>query len=181
MTYAEWKKVYVDKKITVKEWRARGLVDTGIIKDVTKEHLHTKARKAGEITVPQQSFYAKSDHREEIRIGQLLHEKLGGEFQLLTEVNQQHIKTPDYMWNGRYWELKNISSINAANNAIRKGLKQISENPGGLILWINSSDIDMQELLIEIVNRLYRSAAFTTTIIIGHHNEIAKVLRYTKK
>lgn len=181
MSYEEWKKVYVDKKITVKEWRARGLVDTGIIKDVTKEHLHTKARKAGEITVPQQSFYAKSDHREEIRIGQLLHEKLGGEFQLLTEVNQQHIKTPDYMWNGRYWELKNISSINAANNAIRKGLKQISENPGGLILWINSSDIDMQELLIEIVNRLYRSAAFTTTIIIGHHNEIAKVLRYTKK
>lgn len=171
----------VMKTITLRERRAKALVDTGVVKDITKEYIHVGMRKEGLLTVPWQSSYAKSDHREEIRIGQLLYKKLGGELQLLAEANQQHIKTPDYMWNGKYWDLKNISSINAANNAIRKGLKQISENPGGLILWIDSADIDMQQLFIEIVNRLYRSAAFTTTIIIGQHSEIAKVLRYTKK
>ena len=181
MKYEDWKAVYIDGKISPKEWRVNALFNSGIVKDVTNKYFAAKDRLTGEFVIPEQGVYAKSNHKEEIRIGKILYDSFGGDFRLLGEINKQNIKTADYLWNGKYWELKNISSVNAANNAIRKGLKQITSNPGGLVVWLDSSDITINILLTEVVNRLYRSATIDTTVIIGRDDEVIHVLEYTKK
>ena len=181
MKYEDWKAVYIDGKISPKEWRVNALFNSGIVKDVTNKYFAAKDRLTGEFVIPEQGVYAKSNHKEEIRIGKILYDSFGGDFRLLGEINKQNIKTADYLWNGKYWELKNISSVNAANNAIRKGLKQITSNPGGLVVWLDSSDITRNILLTEVVYRLYRSATIDTTVIIGRDDEVIHVLEYTKK
>ena len=41
---------------------------------------------------------------------------------------------PDYIWNNKLWDLKTISNEKAANSALRKGVNQIFDNPGGVML-----------------------------------------------
>ena len=47
------------------------------------------------------------------------------------------IKNPDYKWNNKFWELKGIRSGTSLDAAIRKAIKQISLNPGGIIIDIS--------------------------------------------
>lgn len=60
---------------------------------------------------------------------------------------------PDYIWNNKYWELKTTTTEKSANSAVRKAIKQISDNPGGIILNYNS-DINIQEVINVIEKRV---------------------------
>ena len=75
--------------------------------------------------------YNRSTHKSEIKVAEWLLENFGGDIRLLSESKKQGVKTPDYDWKGKFWDLKEISTNAAADSAIRKGLKQISSNPGG--------------------------------------------------
>ncbi len=55
-------------------------------------------------------------------------------------------KMPDHLWRGRMWDLKTISSKKAANSAIRHGLQQIREIPGGIILDLVDHSFSMEQL-----------------------------------
>ena len=76
-------------------------------------------------------------HADEVKTAQWLHDHLGGNIVLLNEVNNYkgHDTGPYLEWEDV--GLKTASTEKSANSAVRHGLKQIQENPGGIIfeLW----------------------------------------------
>ena len=132
-------------------------------------------------TYPPQSIYSVKDHQEEIRVAEILQESIGGDMVLLTERNYEGLKTPDYMWDGTLWDLKVISSVNAVHNALRKGLRQITSNPGGIILWMAGCHMKLDDVVVAVMDRLYQSTAFELELIFWRNDVIMHVLKYTKK
>ncbi|WP_311492941.1 hypothetical protein [uncultured Megasphaera sp.] len=98
------------------------------IETITDE-LKKRKRSPGECIYDKD--YDVNKNRNEVIMAQWLYKRFGGNIKLLTAVNEQNKKTPDYLWDGKYWDLKSISSEKAADSAIRHGLKQIADNPGG--------------------------------------------------
>lgn len=98
--------------------------------DVTDECIKLGAPGKGNITCD--DGYCESRHKDEIKYAKWLLKAFGGDIVLLKEANIRKIKTPDYLWNNRLWELKDISSVNSADQQLRYALKQIQTNPGVL-------------------------------------------------
>ena len=120
--------------------------------DVTSEYLKSAKPGIGNITLDK--GYTESKHREEIKIAQWLHDTIGGDIVLLCETNEDKVKTPDYLWNEKMWDLKTISSEKAANSAVRHGIAQIRENPGGIILDFGDREFSLSALLDVIDRRM---------------------------
>ena len=117
---------------------------------VTTEYINAAQPNVGAVTY--ESGYSKTTHKAEITTAQWLHDNLGGNITLLTEVNEDKVRTPDYLWNGKLWDLKTISSEKAANSAVRHGISQIISNPGGVILDIGENKFD-ETLLWNVVDK----------------------------
>ncbi len=100
--------------------------------------------------------YNPENHAEEIRFAYWILENLGGDILLLKE-KQSGQRTADYMWNGKLWELKSITSskYNTIDQHIRDGYKQIKERPGGIFLDISGSRLNIIEAE-EMVTRSMR-------------------------
>ena len=106
------------------------------------------------------------------KTAQWLHKNLGGDIVLLNEVNTYKAMTPDYLWNGKMWDLKTASTEKSANSAIRHGLKQIQENPGGISV----------DLLKEILQkRLNASATQNVDIVVLANDKLLTVQRFIAK
>ena len=120
-------------------------------------------------------------HKEEISAAEIIHKELGGDIRLITEKNQQNIKSADYEWNNRLWDLKCTSTENAANSAIRHGLVQIKDNPGGIILNYGNKNFTMEKLMSVIDKRMqWNHFDENIDIIIMAKNHVIKVKRYKK-
>lgn len=146
--------------------------------DVTKEYLKNASPNKGMIT--QSIGYQIETHRKEVEVGNWVHENLGGDIVLLQEATDCNKKTPDYLWNGKAWELKSISSAKAADSALRKAARQIQENPGGVMLEL-TADIDVAELEKMISGRFRRVHLEEMDILIMVQGGLEKVLRYKKQ
>ena len=146
--------------------------------DVTTEYERQKFPGQGKITYGE--GYNELIHEDEINFAQLLHNKLGGDITLLNEANIQGVKTPDYIWNGKYWDLKTTSTAKSANSALRHGLKQIKNNPGGVILNYESNNVNLQEVIDEVENRIRQSKkdTYKVDVMIVFNQEIVKIIRY---
>lgn len=149
MTYAEW--------VAFKQGH-----NEKHIKDVSEDYLKTVNRSTGNLKY--EEGYRQKDHNVEILVANQIKEQFGGEIILLKEKNSQKEKTPDYLWRGKQWELKSITTAKAADSAVRSAMKQINENPGGIVLQcIDDSDI---KKVIEIVDaRVKRNLMFDFDII----------------
>ena len=124
--------------------------------------------------------YRIKDHKTEIEVADQLREQLGGKIVLLKEANTQGAKTPDYLWRGKQWELKSISTAKAADSAVRSAIKQIKSNPGGIILQC-SNGIDENELKRTVDMRAIRKQDFDFDIIaINGSGELLFARRYKK-
>lgn len=115
----------------------------------------------------------------EIRVANQIHEQLGGEIVLLQESDVPGIKRPDIMWMGKEWEIKSISSAKAADSALRKAIKQIKENPGGVIFDV-ADGVDVQQLIEVIDARATRSKTFEADIIAIKNGKLIFARRYKK-
>jgi len=116
-----------------------------------------------------------SKHEKEI--AEFIKNKFGGEIFMYPRVNvPEDIRTPDYLWNGEKWDLKDIIKYNekTIDNAIRKSKGQ-TEN---VILNIINSDYT-DEILNNIMNRIYGSKdrQFLNKTIIIKDNKIYKILQ----
>lgn len=120
--------------------------------NVTTEYIKNARPGTGKIVFG--NGYRKDTHQEEMKIAEWLHNNLGGDITLLCEANEDKIKTPDYLWNEKMWDLKSISSEKAANSAVRHGFAQIQENPGGIILDIGDRDFSIEELWAVVDKRM---------------------------
>lgn len=119
-------------------------------------------------------------HANEIKVADFLKETFGGDILVQKEVNKNKIKTSDYLWNNKKWELKTLTTENAADSAVRGGLKQISGNTGGLILDYSGRDVNLDELLKVIDGRMRRGFEKDTDIMIKLDEKTVKVYRYKK-
>ena len=113
---------------------------------------------------------------EEVEIAKWIHENIGGNIKLLTAVNEQNKKTADYLKNGKLWDLKSITTEKSADSSIRKGVKQIADNPGGIILNYVGKSLDLGKLKEFAINRLNRSQVMDIEIIAVKDNKIIFVI-----
>lgn len=145
--------------------------------DVLDEYVRSKTPGQGTITFDE--GYSRAHHADEIKTAQWLHDTLGGDIVLLQE-NLGGAKKPDYIWRGKFWELKNITSDKAADSAVRGALKQIAETPGGVILDCGENEIEISALQAVIDARISRSGKFPVDVLVLHRKELLAALRYKK-
>ena len=167
----EWKDV---KKI---EQRKAVNIDNSLGKDVTAFYYGTA--QPGKGTFAYSDNYRKNKHPDEIEVAEILYDTFGGDMLLIDESIEYSDKMSDYLWNDKYWELKTTSSVKSADSAIRKGLKQIKNNPGGIVLDYRNSKVDYEDLKKVIDSRMKRGSA-DADIMILFKNKNIKVLRYKK-
>lgn len=148
--------------------------------DVLEEYRRTA--KPGEGSITYDEGYNRTRHADEIKTAQWLHDHLGGDIVLLNESNIQGQKMPDYLWRNSYWDLKTLSSEKAANSAIRHGLQQIRNNPGGLILDVGDLDVSLDKLNAVIEKRMQWNQTKTAVdIMVVRKGKPIEILRYQKK
>ena len=153
--------------------RSSGLVD------VRSEYL--KKATPGIGSLKYDAGYDLVRHADEIKTAQWLHDHLGGDIVLLNEANNYKSMTPDYLWNGKMWDLKTASTEKSANSAVRHGLKQIQENPGGIILNYGENNISVDLLTDVLKKRLSASATQNVDILVLSHDELLAVQRFIVK
>lgn len=146
------------------------------VQDVTKEYFRSAAPGTGVITF--ETGYKIDLHREETDMAHWLHGTFGGDITLLREINEQRVKTADYLWRGRFWDLKTLTTEKAANFALRKGLQQIRENPGGIILDYRGADIDLNILASVIEKRFQWRRSISVIDIMIVLNDSVQIWRY---
>lgn len=187
MNYRDWKKVFVDKKMTLEEWRTANDKRKNEhktehkITDVTELYLKSATPAKGKI-IFDEGYKKDKAHQSEIKMAQWLHDTLGGDIKLLTEAGNSGIdgvKTPDYLWCDKLWELKNPSSMNRIDKGLHDGLKQIQNNPGGVILNV-SADLDLKAIEQQIIHRMKRSGSFDFDVILCRNGELKKIFRHKK-
>ena len=83
------------------------------------------------------------------------------------------------MWNKSFWELKGAHSINGADKLLQHAIKQIHDNPGGVILDI-LDDVDRKKLEEQLMRRFLRSDTEGFDLILLSKGELVKVLRLKK-
>lgn len=143
--------------------------------NVTEEYLPSYS--IGRCTVQDGYDFTKNFH--EVSVAYLLSTVFGGDIYVLKEINALYEKTPDYLWNGKYWELKTIFSEKAVDSAVRKTLKQIQDNPGGIILFCMKNHLCLESIVSYVRNRVVRSNINDSIEVILLSHEI-QVFRYVK-
>ena len=144
-------------------------------RNVTSEYLDKK--KDSKILIPDDI----KGHKEEIKAAKWITDNFGGTIELVKETNRRGIKTPDYIWNGKEWELKNPSSYNAIDQRLRHGIKQIQDNPGGIILDIKNDDLRIEEVRSKIGDRFSRTKSLNKLDVIVRIGENKpQIYRYKK-
>lgn len=143
--------------------------------DVTVEYLCSATPGRGAATY--EEGYQIKRHRDEIKVAEWIHRTFGGNVRLLKESVQRGVKMPDYVWNNRNWELKTVHSINSADKSLQHAIKQIQDNPGGVILNLLEI-VHMPTLERQLFGRFIRSSINSFDVIILSKNQLVKILRY---
>ena len=147
-------------------------------RDVTKKY--AEKAKRGQGSVSYDPGYAAGRHAGEIRVAEWLRDTFGGDVQLLQESTVGGVKTPDTLWRGKFWEFKAACSINGADKQLQSALKQIKDNPGGVVLDITDVVV-MEDLEDQLWRRFVRSAAVSEfDLMLRYDGELKKIIRYKK-
>ena len=174
---ANKERINAQKRAAYAARKARERPQTGL-RDVLAEYLSNARPGTG--TVTYEDGYHVSHHGEEIKTAQWLHENLGGDIVLLTENGGLYEKTPDFLWRGKGWELKTTTTEKSADSALRSALKQILENPGGVILDYGNNTVSISDIEGIVERRLERQEKCTADILILNHGRLVKAIRYKK-
>lgn len=146
--------------------------------DVLEEYRRRATPGNGSITYDE--GYDRAHHVEEIKTAQWLHDTLGGDIVLLQETGGLFEKTPDFLWRQKGWELKSTTTEKSADSALRSALKQIADNPGGVILNYFDHEVQMESVLEIVTRRLMRQEKCNADILIVQNGKLKAALRYKK-
>lgn len=75
--------------------------------------------------------------------------------------------------------MKGPSTATSTDNAVKKALKQIYDNPGGIILDYKKHEI-ADEILAVVRRRIERSGLSSVDVIFLRDGKPAKIIRYKK-
>lgn len=130
-------------------------------------------------------IFEKGTEKNDQDTVQWLYSTFGGDITCLAE-KPQIGKMPDAIWDGIYWEFKAPTSKNAINDRIRKAQKQLYETleregkqdeKRGIVIDIGGCEIDHEEAVNEIINRVIARRKGPTDVIIKNYDTLIKVLR----
>lgn len=127
-----------------------------------------------------ESGYKIKTHSHEIEVAHWLVHTFGGEIVLLHESKEPGSKTPDYLWNGRYWELKSVTTYNSTDRAVREAAKQIQNNPGGIILNILENGEQIETIENAVSQRFRRINLDAVDVLFFSAMTLKKIIRYKK-
>lgn len=148
------------------------------VEDVTGAYVRSAWPNVGTVTV--EAGVDRALKKSEIRTAEWLKANFGGDIRVLRELNGDKVKTPDFIWDGKPWELKAVSSITSIDRQIRKAAKQVGEASGGVVVDISGRTASRAAVSDEIVTRLSKRAKGSLDVIVMENSELVKVLRYEK-
>ena len=175
MTYAQWeasKQGYSGKQLSPYHMGSEKSA-----KDVTKKYIDSAKPRMGKVRY--ENGYRSKTHKEEINVANQIRELFGGKIVLLKESQTPGMQMPGMLWKGKQWEIKSISTEKAADSALRKAIKQIHGNQGGVIFDV-ADGIDKKKLIDVLDARATRSKSFNADIIALHNGAVLFVRRYKK-
>jgi len=127
-------------------------------------------------------------HANERRVANVMQKIYGGNIKVLEESNIPGIKRPDYLWNGKYWELKTLYKPKAYDSAVRSGLEQLTreyniDKAEGIVLDCSNIEIDFDFALSTIENRIKRSGKTLKSldVMLIKGEEVLDIIRYDYK
>lgn len=123
-------------------------------------------------------------HINEIEMALYLKNAFGGNIKVLQENKILNLKSyPDYLWNGKYWELKNCTSLRSIDARLHKAIKQIrnASNDGGIVLNISNFKNSNNEITKTITNRLNLIKNLKIIVIIIINNSFYDVIKINEK
>lgn len=133
----------------------------------------------GDVIIP--DGYDTNKYSEEIETANWVANNYGGTVELLERSKESGVKTPDYRWDNKLWELKTVSTVKAPDSALRKGIQQIQKNPGGIILNFGKNEVNFEETMEVIEDRLRRSGKFDFDVMVLHNNKLRKYIQHKYK
>lgn len=106
-------------------------------------------------TISKEKGYKESNN--ETGIAKWLLEKFGGSITLLADNNPDGELNPDYIWNGKIWDLKSpvTDKMNTLKKRVKHGVEQIAANPGGVIVDLSKSTLGSKDV-IEVLHTAER-------------------------
>lgn len=152
--------------------------DTPVLYNVTSEYFQ-KAEPGKGVIIYGEGYNIRR-HIEEIAAAHFILDTFGGTIMLLTESTQEGVKTPDFLWNERAWELKTPHSIKKVDDAVRYAARQIRSDPGGIILNFKGITFDMDLLAHIVYSRARRSALSSFDMIVLSNDQVKMIWRYKK-
>lgn len=178
MKYTDWAKAFYGggSKAGLTVAVTRNIITAMKEQNVTSEYQHSATPGKGVITYD--DGYKIGTHRNEIATAEWLLNQFGGDIHVFNERGYTSV-SPDYLWNGKLWELKGPSTATSTDNAVKKALKQIYDNPGGIILDYGEHEIT-DEILAVIRRRIERSNLPSVDVIFKQGGKLVKILRYKK-
>ncbi len=124
------------------------------------------------------------NEKKAIENAEVLNKFFGDEIVVLKDINEEKIKTPDYLWRGRFWEQKSISTAKAADSATRSALSKFEGREGkvgGIIYDITSNEASIEEICQVIQSRMDRAKEpLPVDLIFIKDKKIAYIFRYKK-
>lgn len=158
-----WEEEDIEIPIIKEESNAKEVIrDLPKGEDVTAEYLRNATPGIGNKVV-NDGFKDKNHEKE---IGEWIFNTFGGDISFLPEDNPEGEKNPDYLWDGKYWDLKYLSTASRStiDDRIRHGLKQIEKSPGGIIIDFSNSSLSLKEGISKVADtgekRLKRDGDF---------------------
>lgn len=156
-----------------------------ITKIITKDFIKNSTPNKGKIEFAPDFDYAA--HKSEIETAYWLIKNFGGNIYLNQEDDSpghSGKSNPDYVWNGKWWDLKEPTSKNALDKRIQDGMHQICENKeysvGGIIADIRQANIEPKEAIKIISNRLERSYKEDIKVILKDGKKLIEILETEK-
>lgn len=148
------------------------------VEDVSLEYF--RKSNPGKGKVIQHSGFDAVRRKEDIDTANWIVKEFGGDVTLLKETNLPGELTPDFKWDGEYWEAKTITSKNSIDKQLRKGSKQLGEEKGGIIIDAAGRTIEIEDVINEVAYRLPKRAQGDVDVIIKEGNTFVKALRYKR-
>lgn len=189
MGFDEWKEKFVGDSSLKSDRPAAILTEKNLSKvegntepvkatvtDVTAEYIQGATPEQGLVTYD--VGYKPGTHKNEIATAEWLHRTFGGDIHVFDERGYDSV-SPDFRWRGKLWELKNTSTANATDNAVKKAIKQIQDAPGGIILDYGENEIS-DTILGVIKRRIERSRLTSVDVMLLQDGKLVSVLRHKK-
>lgn len=142
--------------------------------DVTAEYIRGAAPGQGAVTYD--AGYRPGIHKNEMMTAKWLHRTFGGDIHVFDERGFDSA-SPDFLWREKLWELKNTSTANATDNAVKKAIKQIREIPGGIIL--NYGENEITDVILGVIKRrIERSRLEVIDVMLLRGERLVSIQRY---